>query len=81
MYRHAHIFIYSSCSDIHHCAYWWSRVPSQYDSDAGVLTINHTPEADAVQYAYFAPYTYDRHQALVARMQVGTRRWRRKCRW
>lgn len=33
----------------------WFRVPTSYDSDAGVLTIKATPEADAIQFAYFAP--------------------------
>jgi hypothetical protein len=46
------------------------RVPTIYDSDSGVLSISHTPECDAVQYAYFAPYTYNRHRNLIARMQV-----------
>jgi hypothetical protein len=46
------------------------RVPTQYDTDSGVLTISHTPECDAVQYAYFAPYTYNRHRQLIARTQV-----------
>jgi hypothetical protein len=48
------------------------RVPTTYDSDSGVLSIRHTPECDAVQYAYFAPYTYNRHRNLIARMQVRT---------
>jgi predicted secreted protein len=47
-------------------------VPTQYDTDSGVLTISHTPECDAVQYAYFAPYTYNRHRQLIARTQVGS---------
>lgn len=46
------------------------RVPTTYDPDSKVLTIKHTPECDAVQYAYFAPYTYNRHRNLIARMQV-----------
>eukprot|EP00878_Enallax_costatus_P010763 GHUV01011240.1.p1 GENE.GHUV01011240.1~~GHUV01011240.1.p1 ORF type:complete len:336 (+),score=49.72 GHUV01011240.1:1466-2473(+) len=48
----------------------WFRVPTKYSKEAGTLTIQHTPDCDAVQYAYFAPYTYDRHQALVAKMQA-----------
>lgn len=36
---------------------------------AGNLTITHTPERDACSYAYFAPYTLDRHNALIGRMQ------------
>lgn len=59
---------YSACAsyDLQH----WFRVPTTYDADSGVLSISHTPQADAVQYAYFAPFTYDRHQQLVARMQA-----------
>lgn len=45
-------------------------MPTSYDTDSGVLTIKHTPERDACQYAYFAPYTYNRHRTLIARMQV-----------
>lgn len=48
----------------------WCRVPTSYDSDSGVLTIQHTPECDAVQYSYFAHYTYNKHRCLIARMQV-----------
>ncbi|PSC73595.1 peptidase carboxypeptidase A [Micractinium conductrix] len=47
----------------------WFRVPTQYDAAAGVLCWAHTPDKGAVYYAYFAPYSYDRHQALVAEMQ------------
>ncbi len=46
------------------------RADTTYDAEAGVLTISHTPKADAMQVAYFAPYTYDRHTQLVAEMQV-----------
>eukprot|EP00879_Flechtneria_rotunda_P018014 GHRR01018879.1.p1 GENE.GHRR01018879.1~~GHRR01018879.1.p1 ORF type:complete len:337 (+),score=67.21 GHRR01018879.1:316-1326(+) len=49
---------------------YWFRVPTNYDKESGVLTIKHTPEADAVQYAYFAPYTYNRHRVLVSRIQA-----------
>ena len=52
------------------CLYPVCRVPTSYDSDSGVLTIKHSPECDGVQYAYFAPYTYNKHRQLVARMQV-----------
>eukprot|EP00891_Asterochloris_glomerata_P009641 jgi/Astpho2/9641/Aster-03910 len=43
----------------------WFRVPTSYD-DAGILSIQHTPEKDACYYAYFAPYSYKRHQDLIA---------------
>jgi len=34
----------------------------------GILTIRHTPVADTVHFAYFAPYTMAQHDALVARI-------------
>jgi murein tripeptide amidase MpaA len=43
----------------------WFRVPTRYDGS--VLTIEHTPERDVVWYAYFEPYSLERHQALIAR--------------
>lgn len=42
----------------------WFRVPSEYDGK--ILTIRHTPEQDSVYYAYFAPYSMERHHDLVA---------------
>jgi murein tripeptide amidase MpaA len=44
----------------------WFRVPTAYAE--GALTIRHTPETDCVYYAYFAPYSMERHADLVARM-------------
>jgi len=44
----------------------WFRVPTDYAG--GVLTIRHTPAADSVWYAYFAPYSMERHADLVARI-------------
>jgi murein tripeptide amidase MpaA len=43
----------------------WFRVPTTYDGT--VMTVEHTPERDAVWYAYFEPYSHERHQALVGR--------------
>lgn len=43
----------------------WFRVPASYDGQ--VLTIRHKPEQDSVYYAYFAPYSMERHADLVAR--------------
>ena len=34
----------------------------------GVLTITHTPAQDAVWFAYFAPFSMERHHDLVARI-------------
>ena len=43
----------------------WFRVPTTFED--GVLTITHTPESDSVYYAYFAPYSMERHADLVAK--------------
>ncbi|MGI4935796.1 MAG: M14 family metallopeptidase [Janthinobacterium lividum] len=37
----------------------WFRVPTSYA--AGVMTIQHTPLTDSVYYAYFEPYSRERH--------------------
>ncbi|MBL4601313.1 MAG: hypothetical protein JKY84_01065 [Emcibacteraceae bacterium] len=42
----------------------WFRVSTVYKD--GTLTIQHVPETDSVYFAYFAPYSYDRHQELVS---------------
>ena len=42
----------------------WVRVPTRYEE--GVLTIPVTPEANSVWFAYFAPYTMERHHDFVA---------------
>jgi murein tripeptide amidase MpaA len=42
----------------------WFRVDTDYDGTA--LTIRHRPERDSVWYAYFAPYSMERHADLVA---------------
>ena len=41
------------------------RVPTDYDGKR--LTIRHTPRQDVVYYSYFAPYSHERHQDLIAR--------------
>lgn len=46
----------------------WFRVDTEYQN--GVLTINHIPEYDSVFYAYFAPYSYDRHLDLIHQSQL-----------
>src|SRR4051812_9723153 len=43
----------------------WFRVPTRYDGT--VMAIEHTPERDAIWYAYFEPYSQERHQALIGR--------------
>ncbi|KAB7646337.1 M14 family metallopeptidase [Polymorphobacter fuscus] len=48
----------------------WTRAPARYDAAAGngTLTIDITPAADALWFAYFAPYSMERHHDLVARI-------------
>jgi murein tripeptide amidase MpaA len=43
----------------------WFRVPTTFDG--ATLVIEHTPKADEVVYAYFAPYPLDRHARLLRR--------------
>ncbi len=45
----------------------WFRVPTTYEN--GVLQIRFTPVHDAVYFAYFAPYSYERHLDLVHQAQ------------
>lgn len=45
----------------------WFRVPTAYDGQ--VLTITHTPERDSVYYAYFEPYSWERHLELLGRVE------------
>jgi murein tripeptide amidase MpaA len=42
----------------------WRRIDTTYED--GVLTIDVTPASDSVWFAYFAPYTMERHHDLVA---------------
>jgi murein tripeptide amidase MpaA len=49
----------------------WFRVPSSYDGQT--LTIRHCPDANAVFYAYFAPYSMERHADLIAWAQGSPR--------
>ena len=48
----------------------WIRTDTSYDAiaDNGTLTIAITPEADALWFAYFAPYSMERHHDLIARI-------------
>lgn len=46
----------------------WVRVPTSYED--GVLSISHTPSADSTWFAYFAPYSMERHADLIARSQL-----------
>ena len=42
----------------------WFRVPTTYDGST--LSIRHRPGRDTVYYAYFAPYSMERHHDLLA---------------
>ena len=46
----------------------WFRVPTDFDGD--VMTISHTPGMDSVYYAYFEPYSWERHLELLDRAQM-----------
>ncbi|ALS98208.1 M14 family metallopeptidase [Lacimicrobium alkaliphilum] len=46
----------------------WFRVDASFDGDT--LTIDHTPEYATTYYAYFAPYSYERHLDLLAWAQT-----------
>lgn len=50
----------------------WRRVEQTNYAD-GVLSIAHTPEYDAVWYAYFAPYSMEQHHELVSRSSISPR--------
>ncbi len=42
----------------------WERVSTHYHD--GRVTIQHIPASDSVYYAYFAPYSMERHHSLVS---------------
>lgn len=44
----------------------WFRVSTTYDGQT--LTIRHTPERDSVYYAYFEPYSWERHLDLLGKV-------------
>lgn len=43
---------------------YWFRVPTEYVD--GKLVVSHQPEQDSVYYAYFAPYSYERHLDMIS---------------
>ena len=47
---------------------YWGRADSEYDkgADGGTLTIRYTPASDIAWFAYFAPYSMERHHDLVS---------------
>jgi murein tripeptide amidase MpaA len=47
---------------------YWGRAETEWDdnADGGTLTIYYTPHSDLAWFAYFAPYSLERHQDLIA---------------
>ena len=47
---------------------FWGRASSTFDKDeeGGTLTIRYTPASDIVWFAYFAPFSNERHLDLIA---------------
>jgi murein tripeptide amidase MpaA len=45
---------------------YWGRTETSYDKAKGELTIRHMPTSDLVWFAYFAPYSHERHNDLVS---------------
>jgi murein tripeptide amidase MpaA len=45
----------------------WFRVPASYDGRT--LTIEHMPEFDSIYYAYFEPYSEERHAQFLGALQ------------
>lgn len=45
---------------------YWGRADSSYDDDSGTLKINYTASSNIIWFAYFAPYSMDRHHDLIA---------------
>ena len=53
---------YRACMS--HDREYWERVDTSYES--GTLTIRATPASNSVWFAYFAPYTMERHNDFIA---------------
>lgn len=53
----------------------WFRVPTAFDGEK--LTITHTPEQETVFYAYFVPYSWERHLDLLQVAQQSA--WVQQC--
>ena len=49
----------------------WFRVPTTFDGTT--LAIAHTPARDSVYYAYFEPYSWERHLELLGRIDASPR--------
>ena len=44
----------------------WFRVPTSFDG--ATMTIAHTPQQDSIYYAYFEPYSWQRHLGLLGEL-------------
>lgn len=56
---------YNVCASYDHKS--WFRVPSGFDAAVGQLHWTMDVACDQVYFAYFAPYSYERHLDLIAR--------------
>lgn len=56
---------YQACASYDHQN--WFRVETHFDGKN--LIISHTPEFNSVYYAFFAPYSYEQHLALIGKAQ------------
>ena len=45
----------------------WFRVETEFDGK--VMSIKHTPETNSVYYAYFEPYSWERHLSLLGNVE------------
>jgi murein tripeptide amidase MpaA len=45
----------------------WFRVETEFDGK--VMTIKHTPETNSVYYAYFEPYSWERHLSMLGNVE------------
>ena len=45
--------------------HWFRIAATRYEN--GELIVEHTPERDSVHYAYFEPYSHERHLDMIAR--------------
>lgn len=45
---------------------YWGRADSSYDEAGGTLKIDYTASSNIIWFAYFAPYSMDRHHDLIA---------------
>ena len=48
----------------------WFRVPTSFDGK--VMTITHRPDRDSIYYAYFEPYSWERHLELLGSVEASS---------